>query len=182
MTFQQQVQTLQGQGVVGDIMISGPQRGHPGILASADSANNVVGRFVTLIAGTDNNYAADAATGDGVYWGLLANSKEYALYGTAAGALEPTLILPNGIAADLLTMTSGVMVDLVANGATPIGGAIFSNTVDGTVAASSSLAVATPPAGIWTLIEGAHLVQNALAGAGQGIIALNGFQPITNLV
>ena len=179
--FQQQVQTLQGQGVVGDIMIQGPQRGGPGLLASASAANNVVGRFVRLIAGTDNNYAADAATGDGVYWGLLANSKEYALYGTTDGALNPTLVLPNGTTADLLTMTSGVMVDLIENGSTPIGGAIFARDSDGAVAASSSLTIATPPSGTWTLIEGAHLVQNALAAAGQGIIALNGFQPIVNL-
>lgn len=179
--FQQQVQDEQGQGVVGDILIDGPRRGHPGILASADAANNVVGRAVRLIAGTDDNYAADIATGDGVYWGIIANSKEYALYGTLAGALEPTLVLPNGTTADLVTMTSGMLVDLVENGATPIGAAIFAQDSDGQLAASSSLTVATPPAGTWTLMEGAHLVKNALAAAGNGIISLNGFQPITNL-
>ena len=44
MVFQSTVRIDQTTGIVGDIVIDGPQRGQPGILNSTSAANNVIGR------------------------------------------------------------------------------------------------------------------------------------------
>lgn len=106
MSFQNTVRTLLAAGIVGELTFDGPFRGEPRILVSADAANNVVGRAFTQIAGSDTNVEAG---GTGVFAGILANPKEYASYGTAAGGpLAPTIVLPNQTNAALVKM--GTMI------------------------------------------------------------------------
>ena len=109
MPFQNSVNSSLGGGVIGEIAIHGPKRGKPGILDSADPTNNVVGRWFTLVDATSDRYEAG---GDGLVGGLLVGPKTYAMEGTAAGSLEPTLTLKNEINAEFLDMASGVTVNL----------------------------------------------------------------------
>lgn len=102
MALQTTVRFSQATGVIGDVIFDGPMRAYPVILASADAANNVVGRAFTRAAGDDKDVTAG---GTGVFAGILINSKELALYGTAAGGtLAPTLTLPNEMAVSVMDM------------------------------------------------------------------------------
>lgn len=102
MGVQTTVRSDQTWGIVGDIAFGGPYRAEPGILASGSAANNVIGRAFTRVAANDNTVAAGGAAL--TFGGILINSKEYATSGTASGALETTLALPNGTPVSLLLM------------------------------------------------------------------------------
>ena len=110
--MQSTVNFNQATGIVGDIVINGPQRGKPAILLSTVEAENVIGRAAYHIPGSDLNVTIDAVTEGEIFAGLLANSKVYASAGTTSGALEPTLTLPNNTNVELVTMTSGILVHL----------------------------------------------------------------------
>lgn len=88
-----------GFGSPGDIIRESPWRADAQRLASA---SNVIGTAFFFVA-TGDAVASDKATGAGAFAGILASSKEYALYGTQAGGpLAPTLILPTGTIGELL--------------------------------------------------------------------------------
>jgi hypothetical protein len=108
MVFQSTVNFNQASGVIGEIMRAGPKRVKPGILASTSAANNVIGRAFRHVATEDLDVTADAA---GAFAGILCFPKEYALHGTTSGPLEPTLVLPNGMCVELLSMGT-ILVDL----------------------------------------------------------------------
>ena len=59
--------------------------------------------------------AAAGSAGVGAFAGILATPKVYALQGTSAGTLEPTLDLGDGSTAELMTMGS-IYVELVSVG------------------------------------------------------------------
>jgi hypothetical protein len=81
-----------GFGVVGESRKHGSRRAKPGLINSGTAANNVVGRAFTQAAAG----GTVAAGGTGIFFGLLANPKQYASYGTAAGGpLAPTITLAN---------------------------------------------------------------------------------------
>lgn len=102
MTFQTAVELAQGAGVVGELAFDGPMRGISAILASADAADNVIGRAFCYVAGSETEVEAG---GTGAFCGILANPKEYALNGTAAGgSLAASLTLPNAVNGDFLSM------------------------------------------------------------------------------
>lgn len=133
MPFQNTVRRDQATGIVGDLVIGGPVRGQPGILASSDATNNVVGRALRHLAGEDLKVSADVATG--AFAGILANSKIYALLGNTSGTLEPDLTLPNETMVQLITMTSGILVSLST--AAAIGHNVFYATATGVLAAAA---------------------------------------------
>ena len=109
MAFQSTVRIDQTTGIVGEVILSGPQRAQPGILSSTAAANNVIGRAFRHVAASDTDVTADAA---GVFAGILVNPKVYATSGTAAGGtLAPTLTLPNETQVELLYMGM-IVVDL----------------------------------------------------------------------
>lgn len=106
MPFQSTVNFDYALGLVGELAYDGPKRAEPGILNSADAANNVIGRVFTMLSSNPNVWRAgnpDNATN--VRFGVLFSPKEYASYGTAAaGSLAPTITLPNNTMAAFLTM------------------------------------------------------------------------------
>lgn len=89
MTFQSTVATDMAFGVPGELFLDGPFRGDPGIIDSAGP--NTIGYAFTNVAGSAGHVTVG---GTGVFAGLLANPKEYALYGSGAAPLAPTLDLP----------------------------------------------------------------------------------------
>lgn len=157
MPFQASVRIDQTTGIVGDIVLDGPMRGQPGILASTSAANNVIGRAFRHVANSDLNVTADAA---GVFAGILAHSKHYATSGTTAGALAPTLVLPNNLEVQLITMTSGILVELST--VATIGQNVFYANATGILAANAGTTLADH-----TLISGATIVRNNLTGDGR---------------
>lgn len=102
-------------GVVGELHNDSPHRGQPGVLNTADPANNVIGRALTVVSGATGSWAAGsagasdpkpmimAAGGAGVFAGILANPKVYVGYGGATGPLSPSLAVPNGIVIEAVT-------------------------------------------------------------------------------
>ena len=157
MPFQASVRIDQTTGIVGDIVLDGPLRGQPGILASTSAANNVIGRAFRHVANSDLNVTADAA---GVFAGILANAKHYATSGTTSGTLAPTLVLPNNMEIELITMTSGILVELSTVAA--IGNNVFYADATGILAAAAGTTLASH-----TLISGATIVRNNISGTGR---------------
>lgn len=99
MTFQSTVYADQGAGVVGELYLDGPLRAQPGIIDSTGTtpAFNRVGRAFTQVADADGHCIVGGdPTADGTpFYGILANPKEQALYGTlAGGTLAPSLDVP----------------------------------------------------------------------------------------
>ena len=158
MPFQSTVRRDQTTGIVGDIVIDGPLRGHPGILNSTSAANNVIGRAFRHVANNDLEVSADAAM-DSIFAGILANSKSYAASGTSAGGtLAPTLALPNNTEVELVTMTSGILVELST--VATIGQNVFFETATGILAASSAEELTDHE-----MITGAAIVRNNISGS-----------------
>lgn len=133
MTFQSTVRQNQAAGIVGEIAFDGPYRAEPAILRSVDAAYNVIGRAFTAVAAEDGVAKAGGAATD-PFAGILVNPLVYATAGTVAGALTPTLVLPNETQAELLKMGT-ILVSLAA--AANIGDLV---TYDTTTGALSSLA------------------------------------------
>ena len=170
MAFQQTVRFDQGHGIVGDIVIDGPRRGKPAILESIDASNNVIGRGFSYVVGSDDKVIAGKPGAETVFAGILVNSKVYASGGTqAGGALAPTLELPNGTVAELITMASGVQV--VVNGATKIGNPVYMLDATGELGALD-----TPPANT-TILPGVFVVRHSITEAGLAVVELTTSDP-----
>jgi len=113
MPFQSTVNFQTAAGFPGDLYDDGPKRAQTYVLNANDPANNIIGStFYTVIPGSEVVYNTGVSAniqnvqegGTGAFAGLLVNSKVYALQGTAAGTLQPTLTLPNGTVAEIATM------------------------------------------------------------------------------
>lgn len=108
MGFQSTVNIELGFGVPGALYDDGPVRSAPYELVSAAAAYNVIGATAYTVTsgdpGNSSGSAVAAAGGSGAFAGILMNSKVYATAGTTAGALNPTLTLPNYAIGELLTM------------------------------------------------------------------------------
>jgi hypothetical protein len=96
MTFQTSINYDYGFGIPGEVVRDGPLRAHVGYIKSANAANNVFGRVFTLNA--DGKTVGAGGTGE--VWGVLANPKQHASFGGAAGPLSPSFVLPNDVTAD----------------------------------------------------------------------------------
>lgn len=173
--MQTSVNINQAVGVVGDIMINGPQRGQPGILASTDAAKNVIGRAAYHVADSDLEVTVGDTTQGDVLAGILANAKAYASYGTAAdGPLAPTLTLANNVNIELLTMTSGVLVNLTnVDASNPrIGWLVGSLIADGTLRAFVDQA-ALDAATTYQAVPVGVVVRNNVEGStANGVLAI----------
>ena len=115
MGFQSTVNVELGFGVPGALYDDGPVRSAPYELVSASAAYNVVGATAYTVTsgdpGDNSGSAVAAAGGTGVFAGILMNSKVYATSGTTAGALSPSMTLPNYFIGELLT-TGDIIVAL----------------------------------------------------------------------
>lgn len=163
MTFQSTVRIDQTTGIVGEILFDGPQRAESKILNSADAANNVIGRAFTQSKTVDGEVAAGDTE---PFAGILANPLEYATSGTAAGSLAPTITLPNGTQASLVTMGT-MIVDMTT--AAAIGDDVHYVNATGVLLA---VAPGTAPAVGNSLVPNCRVVRQAIAAPGLAIVQL----------
>lgn len=111
MAFQASINYDYGFGIPGEVVRDGPLRSHPGLINTATPANNVFGHaFTQLPAG-----GTVAAGGTGVFFGFLANPKQHASFGGAAGPLSSSFALPNQVVADFVHF--GMIVAQLTNAA-----------------------------------------------------------------
>lgn len=104
MSFQKTVRKDMAFGVVGELQFSGPLRAGAYVLKSDSEANNIIGRAFTFV---EDEPGYVQAGGDGEFAGILANAKVYARRGavvSAANTDEELLQVPNGVAAEFVTM------------------------------------------------------------------------------
>lgn len=111
MGFQSTVNFKQGFGVVGEFYLSSPQRVQSYILSSALASYNVFGRGFSVEA--QGVAAAGNPGGTAIYAGILVNPKAHPSLGDGVNTLNPSLVLPNNVNAELATEGS-VIVSLPA--------------------------------------------------------------------
>ena len=104
-SFQSVVNILAGFGVPGEIFQTAPSVVLSYTLNSSGTPN-VVGSTAYTI--TSQGLAQAGSGGSFGFAGILCNPKVYALYGTSGGALNPTLVLPDQVQAELLT--EGILI------------------------------------------------------------------------
>lgn len=156
MPFQNTVNWDMASGVPGEIAFDGPTRAEPGILNSADAANNVFGRVFSESPAAPGVWRAgytDAALD--ARFAIMISPKEHVSYGTAAGGtLAPTLTLPNGVIATFLTMGEVWAISAVA---ADIGDVLIFNNTTGVLTAQPA---ATAVPGGSTLLPSARVSRN----------------------
>jgi hypothetical protein len=105
MTFQTAVSVLQGFGVPGELLLESPHRAESLIINSAGATPNTFGYAATKSNSTNIAVMGGAITnGSTVFAGIMANPKAAASFGTAAGTLAPTLVVPDNSQEDFVTM------------------------------------------------------------------------------
>jgi|SRR5690606_27917801 len=162
--FQQTVRNLLADGIVGESAYDGPRRAAPFILRSEDAANNVIGRAFTVLS-----EGVARAGGTGVFAGILANPKVYATSGTAAGgALAPTMVLPNEVSAELVTMD---ILNVALGGPANIGDLVQYDVETGelsTISAGATVtgSIATTTLTVTEVISGELAVGMEISGDG----------------
>lgn len=126
MTLQKTVGRNYTTGFPGDIVRDGPYRAKPGRISSATvgtdpgASTNRMSRafgFVSDLAVptgdiTNAALAVNVAVGAPIFYGVLGNPKEYALYGGASGPLSPTIDLLTGVNASFFDMVTGMVMEL----------------------------------------------------------------------
>ena len=170
-----------GFGVVGELYLEGPLRGQPGVLNSGTPANNIVGRAFTLIDDGTASFEtsadpqpmemqAGAPSGTPVFAGILANPKVYANPGTVGGGTLASSLgpLPNGVPAEFVTQTAGLIVTLPT--AFAIGDWIYFTNATGIL--TSTAPGASAPA-LSTRVPGGRVVYFESAAAGLAVIAFD---------
>ena len=133
MSFQTTVRYDKTYGVPGEIVKDGLHLAETAMLNSANAAYNIIGAtaFSQPVAG-----GGVAAGGTGAYFGILANPKTQASYGTlAGGALAATMTRANNVTASFVRRTAGIVVTL-AN-ACNIGDRLTFNTTTGALGSVS---------------------------------------------
>lgn len=163
MGFQTSVRYDQAFGVPGEIKYDGPSRVAVGLINSASAAYNIIGATIfTQPVGGGTVQAGGVIGALNVFFGLLANPKVYASFGTVAnGPLAATLVLANNVEAEFLQMGYGVIsVPAACN----IGDLlIFDNTtgavstIKPTTTFSGSIAVTTGVLTVTALTAGGYI-------------------------
>lgn len=177
MAFQSTIGAGIAFGVVGERPYGVPSRGQPAIIRSADAAQNVIGRAMTVVDGatgrpTSANPAADpaplivAAGGAGVFAGILANPKVMANH----AGLGASLTVPNESAVELL-QDDQVIVQLGA--ASNVGDNVWYLTATGVLVTSAPAAAKPANTGAQAI---GRVERFEAAGAGLAVIQLIGAQ------
>jgi hypothetical protein len=96
MSLQKVVLYDYGFGVVGESRKHGSRRAKPGFIITTDPTQNIVGRAFTQV----KTGGAVSAGGTGVFFGLLANPKQYVSKGVSGNPLAPSIVLPNNVEAE----------------------------------------------------------------------------------
>lgn len=173
-SFQTQVNIQLAAGVPGAFYDDSPQRTAPWDLVSSSSALNIIGATAFTATSADSGAGTSsgvaAAGGTGQFVGILSNSKVYANSGTTAGALFPSLIVPNNNEGQLTTMGhlwvvlpgSANLGDLVSYDQTT--GAL--STYPKTASFTATLTASTGLLNVTAITAGFLQPGNVLAGAG----------------
>jgi hypothetical protein len=116
-------------GFPGQPYLSGPHRAQPGTIVSAGTTYpNYVGYAYTASAGNDGECVV-GGTGD--FYGILINPQNFPLFGTSAGALAPTLALPQYSPGEFEYEGTAIWVTLPA--AANVGDLVDYNTTTGAI-------------------------------------------------
>lgn len=129
--FQQTINRNFTTGFPGDIVRDGPKRAKPARIMSATlgtdpgaSTNRIsrafgysgeqgsLGGGSTPTTQTYPAFVPEVEVGAPSFFGILGNAKQYALYGDASGALDPSLDLPQYANAEFYDMVTGMVVQL----------------------------------------------------------------------
>ncbi len=163
MAFQQNVRYDYAFGVPGEIKYDGPSRVATGFLNSASAAYNIVGATIMTQPVGGGTIAAGGVIGAAnVFFGLLANPKVYASFGTVTnGPLAPTMTLANNVEAECLQMGYAVVsVPAACN----IGDLLIFNTTTGAISTikptttfSGSIAITTGVLTVTALTAGGYI-------------------------
>ena len=128
-TFQSTVNVSLSFGVIGEIIVGGPQRVEP---LTLDSVGGTIGFGFTKSNTTNVATMGGTPTpGASVFAGILVNPKVYAAFGTS-NPIDPTLSLPGYTQAEFMTM--GTIV-VALTGAANIGDIVQMNTTTGALSA-----------------------------------------------
>jgi hypothetical protein len=163
--MQSTVNTAFALGVIGEFYDDGPRRVAPGVLVSADAAENIIGRVLTYtnLGNADGTAPIVVeAGGTGTFAGILVGPKLYATSGTTAGTLQPTLTLPNNTTVEFCSMGSIIVALPAAAGDTSA--LKYTN-------ATGAIGIGAAGAGE-TAIPNAKVVRFANANASLGVIQL----------
>lgn len=162
--MQTSVAFAQPLGVVGEIIIDGPQVSRPFTLVSADASYNVFGRAFTV-----SSEGVAQAGGTGVFAGILTGPKQHVHYGTAAGGpLAATLTLPNNVQAQLTTLSEGIVITVP--GACAIGAQVIYDTTTG---ALSTVAADATEAGVGkAFVPNGRISDFTPSGAGLAVLRM----------
>lgn len=181
MGFQKEVRAELGFGVVGEQYLDGPMRAQPGVTASANAENNVVGRVFTVVSDATASYdtgadprplavAAGGAAG-AIFAGILAHPKAYVLYGTLdGGPLGPSLVLPDNTPCELVQEAAGMIVAITTAGGWKIGDLVYYNQTTGEIVTAAPDAAAPEGA---TRVPGGRTTRYNSAAPGLGVITFN---------
>jgi len=162
MSFQSSVSQYQGFGVVGEVFSNSPARAKSYILNSGAVPNTVGYAF------TQGTEGQAACGGSSKFAGILINPKGYALTGTAAGTLVPTLIVPEDSQGELLTMGE---VIVYLNTAAAIGDLVTYATATGALSTVARQVQVTGAISTTTLTVSA--VTSGVLAVGQRITGAN---------
>jgi|SRR6478736_454690 len=162
MSFQSTLRFAQALGVIGEILLDGPNRTQPGIVEAGDATVDdiIVGRAFTQDPATGK---FQPGAGGGVWGGILASPKSYASVGDGSNTLAPTLRLPPETVAQFMTM--GFIVAYLES-AFDIGDLIAYDNDDGKLYPLSPVATFT---GVIAVTTGILTVSGASADAHLGV-------------
>lgn len=155
MPFQSTVNLTQGFGVVGELFTESPKRLKSYIL---NSASNPIGYAYTVAS-----EGVAVLGGTGVFAGILANPKTYALKGTTSGTLTPTLNLQQYEQGELCTM--GEIIVYLNSATAAIGAGVYYDNTTGALYAGTASAGQTQ-------IPNCKVSRYALTAAGLAVIEL----------
>lgn len=143
MTFQSKVNRQFTPGFIGEVIRDGVLRARPGRIVSATLTN-----MIGLVYGYDSETGApgrpeadkvidgvsggragvgmaaevdNVTVGGAIFFGILSHPKHYALQGTAAGTLEPTLQIPQYHEGEFVDCCTGLVVPIYGLGAETTG-------------------------------------------------------------
>lgn len=160
-TFQSTVNISLGFGVVGELIVDGPQRADS---LTLDANGGTIGRAFTKSNSTNVATQGGVIAAGVVFAGILANPKVYASFGVAGGPLDPTLVLSGNAQGEFVTM--GTIV-VALTGSANIGDLVQYSQTDGSL---SAIAPGSSPGAGFALVPNA-LVWNFPTSAA-GLVAI----------
>ena len=163
MSFQTTVRYDKTYGVPGEIAKDGPTISEAGLLNSANAAYNIIGATAFTQPAAGGAVVAGGVAGQ--FFGILAQPKNQASYGTQAGGpLAATLTLANNVLASFVKKTAGIVISVAA--ACNIGDKLTYNTTTG------ALGTVAPSAGFTGVIAATTGVLTVSAVGSTGNIGI----------